>query len=130
MPLITIASVTVPNWQGSASGVSLRVYANQSFTAQSGNIVPKSVLSNLASLGTFFDSTACTVSAGSLTIPAVTLESTVDSPDEPGATYSAVLWDGASGQPIQTFGTQGSFPVQSTPTNTTWAAIFSAGADE
>lgn len=128
MPLITIASVTIPNWQGSASGVSLRIYANQSFTAQSGKIVPRSMLTNPPSLGTFFDSTACTVSAGSLEIPAITLESTVDSPDNPDVTYSAVLWDGSSGQPIQTFGTTGQFAVPAAPVDTTWADVFAAGA--
>ena len=36
MPIISIASVTIPNWQGNTTGVSLRIYANAPFTAQSG----------------------------------------------------------------------------------------------
>ena len=129
MPLITIASVTIPGWQGNTAGVSLRIYANAPFTAESGTIYPQSVMTNPISLGTFFQSYACTVASGALTIPAVELDSTVDSPDNPDATYSAVLWDGASGQPIQQFGTRSQFTLSPSPTSTTWAAIFTAEAD-
>jgi hypothetical protein len=130
MPLITIASVDIAGWQGNASGISLRIYANQSFTAQSGDIIPRSVLANPASLGTFFKSVACTVASGVLTIPAVTLDSTVDSTDNPDATYSAVFWDGTSNLPIQTFGHRGQFPVPVSPTPTTWAALFATEANQ
>lgn len=129
MPLITIASVTVPGWQGNTSGVSLRIYANASFTAESGTLYPRSVLANPASLGTFFQSIACTVSDGALTIPEVQIDSTVDSPDNPDVTYSAVLFDSSSGKPIQSFGTDSQFTVSPSPTSTTWAAIFTAEAD-
>jgi hypothetical protein len=131
MPQITIASVTLPDWQGN-SEVSLLIYTNEDFTAQSGNIHPKSVQTNPLSLGTFFRNVPCdtTTTPGSLIIPAVTLDSTVDSPDNPGATYSAVLWDVVSGKPIQNFGTTGQFAVPATPTPTTWATIFAGEADE
>lgn len=130
MPSISIASVTIPGWQGNTSGVSLRVYATDPFTAESGTIYPESVLANPASLGTFFQSYACTVTSGELVIPAVTLDSTTDSPDNPNATYAAVLWDGASGLPIQQFGTFPEFGIPPSPTSTTWAAIFAAEAIE
>src|ERR1700761_6637248 len=105
MPLITITTVTIPGWQGNTTGVSLRIYVNGSFTSQSGTIYPQSVLTNPSSRGTFFQSFACTVTSGALTIPEVQLDSTVDSPDNPDATYSAVLWDGTSGMQIQSFAT-------------------------
>jgi hypothetical protein len=104
-------------------------YCNSAFTAQSGTFYPQSVLSNPASLGTFFQSYVCTVASGALTIPAVTLDSTQDSLDNPDASYSAVLWDNTSGKQIQGLGTWGSFTVPPTPTSTTWAAIFAAKAD-
>jgi hypothetical protein len=129
MASITIASVTIPGWQGNSSGVQLRIYTNQSFTAASGTIYPKSVTLAPSSLGTFFQSYTCSVSAGSLIIPAVTLDSTVDSPDNPNASYSAVLFDSQSGKQIQSFGTFAAFSLNPSPTSTTWAAIFTADAD-
>jgi hypothetical protein len=132
MPSIAIAAVTIPNWSGNTSGISLRVYNNQNFLAQSGTLYPATVQNNLkaAGLGTFFQSFACTVASGALTIPALALDSTADSPDNPAATYSAVFWDGASGQPIQPFGSAAAFSLSPAPTSTTWAAIFTAAEDE
>jgi hypothetical protein len=127
MPLITIAAVTIPDWQGNTSGVSLRIYTNENFIAQSGTIYPKSVLANPASLGTFFQSVVCTISGADLTIPEVQIDSTTDSPDRPDATYSAVFWDDDAEQPIQTFGICKKFSVAASPTSTTWAAVFTSG---
>lgn len=126
MSLITIASVTVSGWQGNTSGVSLRIYTNADFTAATGTFYPRTVPDNLksAGLGTFYQSYPCTVANGALTIPAVSVDSTTDSTDNPASTYSAVLWDGTSGKPIQTFGTSSSFALPPTPAATTWAAIF------
>ena len=129
MALVTIASVTIPGWQGNTSGIVLRVYTNSDFTAQTGTPYPCSIKANLASLGTFYQSHACTVSGGSLTIPAVTIDSTTDSPDNPDATYSAVLWDTTTGVQIQTFGTFARFQLIPSPTSTTWAAIFAAQSE-
>ena len=126
MAEVTIASETVPNWQGNTTGVTLRIYCNSDFTASDGTFVPKSIRSNWAGLGTFYESGACTVSSGSLVIPAVTLESTTDSLDNPTTTYSAVLWDSISGLPIQNFGTYACWSLASTPTSTTWGAVFVA----
>jgi hypothetical protein len=129
MASIVIASVTIPGWQGNTSGVQLRIFANQSFTAASGTLYPKSNTLAPSSLGTFYQSYTCTVSGGSLVVPAVTIDSTSDSPDNPSATYSAVLWDSQAGKQIQSFGTFGQFSLNPTPTPTTWAAIFTAEAD-
>jgi len=129
MSLITITSITIPGWQGNTTGVSLRIYANSAFTAESGTIYPQTVLSNSASLGTFFQSYACTVSSGSLVIPEIEIDSTTDSPDNPSATYSAVLFDSTSGTPIQHIGSQCQFSLSPSPTSTTWAAIFATEAN-
>lgn len=130
MPLISIASVSIPNWQGNTSGVSLRIYANAPFTAQSGTTYGLGSQNNPASLGTFFQSEPCTVSGGLLVVPAFTLDSTTDSPDNPAATYTAMLWDGASGQPVQSFGTFAAFALPATPASTTWPQIFLTEATE
>lgn len=124
MALVTIASATIPGWQGNTSGIVLRIYTNASFTAESGTLYPQSVRTNSASLGTFFQSYGCTVANGALTIPQIEIDSTADSPDNPDATYSAVLWDTTSGQPVQNFGTLASWQLTPSPTSTTWATIF------
>jgi hypothetical protein len=138
MASISISSVTISGWQGNVSGVQLLIYTNQSFTAASGNIYPQSIRCSPASLGTFYQSYACVVTPvgsspptlATITIPEVVLDSTVDSPDNPNATFSAVLWDSISGKQIQTFGTFSSFALNPSPTSTTWAAIFTAEADQ
>ena len=130
MPQITIAALNVPNWQGNTSGISLRIYANAPFTAESGTVYGMGVQNNPGALGTFFQSIACTVSNGALQIPQFTLDSTADSHDNPTATYSAILWDGSSGQKIQSFGTFAAFALAANPNPTTWAQIFLAEATE
>lgn len=127
MAIVSIAATQLANWQGNSSGVALRIYANQSFTASDGTLVQRSRLENPASLGTFFFAVACTVQSGELIVPAVQIEPTTDSTDHPDATYSAVLWDSTSGKPIQRFGSADSFAVA--PGVTTWSQIFAAAAD-
>ena len=130
---ITISSVTIPNWQGTSDSVSLLIYINGAFTAETGTLYPLTVSTGLPygghqSVGTFYQSFPCTVSSGTLTIPSITIDSTTDSPDNPAATYSAVLWDTTVGIPIQMFGTLAAWSLNSSPTSTTWAAIFTAEA--
>lgn len=137
MPQITIASVDLLDWQGLQQGIFLLIYTNEAFTAQSGAIHPASVRANPLSLGTFYRSVPCTytpfgvgVPASKLTIPAITLDSTEDSPDNPGTSYSAVFFDSTSGEEIETFGTKDKFTLPPAPTSTTWANIFAEEADE
>jgi len=130
MPLITIAATNLNDWQGNTSGIFLLIYTNDDFTAQSGAIHPKSVRENPLSLGTFFHSVPCTVASGVLQIPQVQLDSTEDSPDNPGATYSAAIWDSASGKTVQSFGTKPSFTVPAAPASTSWSTIFTGEAEE
>jgi hypothetical protein len=125
MAQITIASTSIPGWQGSSSGITLHIYTNAAFAAASGTLYPQTILSNAASLGTFFLSFACTVSGGALVIPAITIDSTTDALDNPAATYTAVVWDTNAGMAVQPIGT---FYLLPSPTSTTWAAIFAAEA--
>jgi hypothetical protein len=132
MPQITIAAVNLADWQGNQDGIFLLIYTNADFTAKSGAIHPKSVRDNPAGLGTFFRSVACGYDAptAALQIPQVQLDSTEDSPDNPGATYSAVIWDSASGKVVQPFGTKAAFTLPADPVNTTWATIFTGEAND
>ncbi|HEY2467981.1 MAG TPA: hypothetical protein VGI45_09065 [Terracidiphilus sp.] len=129
MASITISNISLSSWQGNTFGVQLRIYTNGNFTANGGNLHQATIQSNPASLSTFFDVYNCTYSSGSLFVPAVTLDSTTDSPDNPSASYSAVLFDTNSGKQIQQFGTYNSFQLSPSPTTTTWGNIFAAGSD-
>ena len=129
MAQVTISSVTLSGWSGPTTGVALYIFANDAFTGSDGTLVQKTVPKNVTSgLGTFFGSYSCSASNGALTIPQVQINSTDDSVDNPGATYSAVLWDQNSNQPIQTFGTLSTFVVPPSPVNTTWSALFTSEA--
>ena len=131
MAQVTISPVTLSGWSGLSTGVALYVFCNDAFTGSDGTLVPKTVRDNVKNgLGTFYQSFACTVNNGQLAVPAVQLESTTDSPDNPDASYSAVLWDSTTGMAIQSFGTRQSFALSPTPTTITWAAIFSGQADQ
>jgi hypothetical protein len=129
MPMITIGACSLADWQGPETGIFLLIYTDQDFTAQSGAVHPRSVRENAAALGTFYKSIALTVAAGALEIPQVQLDSTTDSPDNPGATYSAAIWDSNSAKVVQRFGTQESFPL-GLQTPTTWATIFAGEAND
>jgi hypothetical protein len=123
MAVITINSQNLYGWQGNSSNVALQIKCDATFTANSGNIV-MATSDNPASLGSFYQLYTCTVSGTTLTIPAVTLDSTSDSSNNPSATYSAHLYDQSTNQTIQAYGT--SFGVNPDTTPTTWANIFSA----
>jgi hypothetical protein len=75
-----------------------------------------------AGQGDFYIQSACTVSGNTLTIPAISLDSTTDSPDNPSARYSAFLVDTSTGDTIQAFGS--SFSLSPDSASTTWPAIF------
>ncbi len=131
MALITISSVTIPNWQGNLTGVQLRLYNNEGFVAETGTIYPKSVVSNSAIIGTFYQEYACTVSPlspptenSTLTIPDIITDSTTDS-SNPTATYTAELWDSISGRGIQSIGT---FGLVGTSSPILWTSILNVGA--
>jgi len=121
---VEIASLVISGWQGGSS-VSLRIDTDQTFTSSAGNVWPCTIKSNPASLGTFYQLYACAITGTELTIPQISLDSTVDSVDNPAATYSASFVDTSCGQIIQPFGA-GSFSVPPSPSSTTWAKIFAA----
>jgi hypothetical protein len=122
MASITIAAVTIQNWQLS-NDVQLRIYPLQSFTAADSSLVAAGVPSEDAAVNSnFFASVACTLSGTALTISSCTLESTTDSVDNPSAQYGAFFFT-TEGQRIGAFGEFSAFALPATPPSTTWAAI-------
>jgi hypothetical protein len=117
---ISISSVALSDWQG-GSTVALRIKIGATFTSLAGNIWLKT-MDSPAGQGDFYIQSACTVSGNTLTIPAISLDSTTDSPDNPSARYSAFLVDTSTGDTIQAFGS--SFSLSPDSASTTWPAIF------
>lgn len=121
MASISIASATVPNWQ-LTSDVQLRVYALASFEASDGSLIVAGCPTGDETVAAnFFVTAACTLSGTTLTIAALTLESTTDS-DNPGATYGAYFFT-TEGELIGPFGKFANFLLPASPTSTTWGAI-------
>ena len=122
MASITIASVTIPNWQLS-SDVQLRIYALQNFTAADSTIEAAGVPSqDPTQSGNFFQAVSCSLAGSSLTIASCTLESTTDSLDNPAAQYGAFFYT-TEGVYIGAFGQFAAFSLPAAPTSTTWEAI-------
>ena len=127
MASISIASVSIPNWQRD-SDVQLRVYPLASFEAADGAIVAQGTPSQDQTVaGNFYTAAACTLSGTTLSIASLTLESTTDSLDNPAATYGAFFYT-AEGEQICPFGNFSNFVLPAAPTSTTWAAIELAQA--
>jgi len=122
MALITIASVSIPNWDLS-NDVALRIYALQPFIAADGAIISAGLPSeDSTQSGNFFQSVACSLSGQTLTIASCTLESTTDSLDNPSALYGAYFYTN-EGQRIGAFAEFAAFVLPASPTSTTWKAI-------
>jgi hypothetical protein len=122
MAEISIASVSVPNWE-LGPDVQLRIYALQSFIAADATIVAAGTPSEDASQsGNFYQPVACSLSGSTLTVAACTLESTSDSQDNPSATYGAYFYT-TEGQRIGAFAEFANFVLPAAPTSTTWEAI-------
>lgn len=134
MAQITITTTTINIWQGVGDSIALFVLVNAPFTSSDGGMYPATVERHLPyagrpASGTCYFSVACEVGGGgsTLTIPAITLPSTTDSPDNPATSYSALLWDTAAGAPLQQFGTFSRWTLQPSydgSTNITWADVF------
>lgn len=123
MPLITIASIVLPNWQHTITTVQLRVFADQSFRASDNTLIQRGSIND----GGFYKAFTCTVntSAKTITIPSsgsATLYSTRDS-DQPSARYSAYFWDTTTDTLIQSFDDFVGFQLPAEPVSTTWDAI-------
>jgi hypothetical protein len=125
MPVITIAAVTLNNWQQS-SDVQLRIYALESFIDSAGNLINAGNPTEDESVsGNWFVAAACTLAGTQLTIAQVQLSTTTDS-DNPNALYSAWFFttEGERIGPFQEFQT---FKLPATlPSNTTWKAVAQA----
>lgn len=122
MAQVTIASVSIPNWQLS-SDVQLRIYALQSFQAADATLVAAGVPSeDSAQNDNFYQAVACTLTGTTLTIASCTLESTTDSLDNPSAQYGAFFFT-TEGVKLGAFGEFAAFALPAAPTSTTWGAI-------
>ncbi|MGO8759323.1 MAG: hypothetical protein ACLQG3_14485 [Terracidiphilus sp.] len=125
MASIGIASASINNWELGAD-VQLRIYALESFVAADNSIVNAGVPSeDSAQNDNFFQSVACTLTGTTLAIAACTLESTMDSVDNPSAEYGAFFFT-IEGQNLGAFAEFAAFRLPATPTSTTWAAIAQA----
>ena len=128
MATITIAAVSVPNWE-LGSDVQLRIYALESFVSADGDLNPAGVPSEDSSQNdNFYQAVACTLSGTTLSIAGCTLESTTDSLDNPAAKYGAYFFT-AEGQNLGAFAEFAAFALPAAPTSTTWAAIAEAQAE-
>jgi len=67
--------------------------------------------SNPSNLKTFFQTCACTVASGALTIAQVIIDSVTGSTDNSDATFTAVLWGNSSGKTAQGFGAESAFSL-------------------
>jgi hypothetical protein len=124
MPLITIASVNVPNWQRD-SDVELRAFADKSFAASDGTLIVKGDPSeDQERSDNWFLRGTCSLAGSTLTVNSLELYSTTDS-DQPDARWQAWFFT-AEGERIGPFGEFQRFALPETPTATTWAAIAAA----
>lgn len=129
MASISIASVTIPNWELS-SDVVLRIYALQSFIAADGTLVAAGTPSeDSAENANFYQAVSCSLSGTTLTISTCTLLSTIDSLDNPAARYGAYFFT-SEGQRLGAFAQFTDFFLPTSPTSTTWKniAVAQAGA--
>lgn len=122
MASISIASVSIPNWQ-LGPDVVLRIYSLESFVAADNSIVAAGIPSEDSSQNdNFFEPVACSLSGTTLTIAACALLSTSDSLDNPAARYGAFFFT-TEGQRIGAFAEFACFSLPASPTSTTWKAI-------
>jgi hypothetical protein len=122
MALISIASISIPNWD-LTSDVELRVYPLQSFIAADGSMIAAGIPSEDSSQNdNFFQRVPCTLTGTTLAIAACALESTTDSQDNPSAQYGAYFFT-SEGQRLGTFAEFATFSLPPAPTSTTWNAI-------
>jgi hypothetical protein len=117
---ITIQSTTVSGWRHSNTSPRLRIYLSKPFVTSTGTTVTQS--GSPQSGGIFYTEYTCSVAANVLTIPAVTLHSTIDALTNNDAKYSAYFYTaaGAQIQPYQGF-TSFALPAN---TPTTWATVM------
>lgn len=87
MSTITITETIFPSYQRGGASATLRIYADETFVASSGQQINRST-----GKANWYKSVAGTVSSNNVTIPTFNIDSTVDS-SNPQATYSAALFD-------------------------------------
>lgn len=101
-------------YQGSSATLELRIFAASQFITSDGKLVPASPL--------VYKSYTCTIAAGIVTIPVVTLDSTTDSTTNPNARYSlAALYETGSATPVAVV--LDNFSVSHAYATTTWQTL-------
>ncbi len=96
MAFLTLQTQQIPDWNQSGSTATLRIYSSQAFyEATTGELIPQGQVGNLQSC---YQTVACTVAGGVVTIPSVTLATTTDS-TVANALYTALLYPANGGQP-------------------------------
>ncbi len=92
MAYLIIQSENIPDWRWGGTTATLRIYASHAFyEASTGAYVGEG---NPQDVNSFCQEYACTIVGTTLTMPEITLATTVDS-TTPNARYTAVLYDSA-----------------------------------
>lgn len=117
---VTVSQLVIGNWQGTDTGVELRIFADETFIANPGGDF---IASGFPPNNGVYKIFACTVNTGAktLTIASGTLFSTTDGRDRQTSRYSAYLFSTTTGQQIQSFLLQ--FRLAPTPTTQSWEDI-------
>ena len=98
MGFLTLQQQQLPDWQQGGTSATLRIFSSaQFYESTTGLLVPVGIQNNLQSC---YQSIPCTVSGTVVTIPEVTLATTVDS-TVPQALYTALLYNAQNGAPYQ-----------------------------
>lgn len=117
---VTVSSIVIPNWQGAANNVELRIYVDEDFIAEDGTLLLAGNLGDNRVYKIF----TCTVNTSlkTLTIAQGTLLSTTDGQDRQTSRYSAYFFSTTTGQLLESFLLQ--FKLAPTPTTQSWADII------
>lgn len=116
---IPIEHINTPDVWRLTGTVKLRIYANQSFMSSGGQFIPQGTP---GAPNTAYLEVTCTVLSNVLTIPGFEIDSTVDSLDNPWATYTAELVAGSRRVPfLANFAIN---TLQAGDPSTTWGEII------
>lgn len=110
-----VNSPTIYRWPGSTAF--LRIYCNSAFFNSTGAFIGQG---NAASVNSYYLQVLCTVVGNVLYIPSFQIDSTTDSPTNPAATYTAVLFT-SNGARVGNF--LANFGVPQIPANQTWMSL-------
>lgn len=119
MSTVTVASGVFSNYEGAEVTLKLRRYVHKKFIPTSGNII----MPGRVGTPNFYDTElTCTVSAGNVTYPQHTLDSTSDAISNPKKTYYDYALFTTSGQFVKTVAQKVKVPPS--PSSTTLSALL------